>query len=155
MYSCVGLANVPIPIYQKIVWSHKRPNVFPVRMLLSVYYMMAPWGSSIITIHHTEDRHPSLPFLYITLFCSWIKYQSGVCLQNWGVEKYCCVDTWAVSSPPTLALTLDASGCLPLFEMLIDFSVQNSKLSSSSILVISAHILVSLIAFLHSCITFP
>lgn len=56
-------------------------------MLLSVYFMMAPWGSSIITIHHTKDRSLSMPFLYITLFSSWIKYQSGVCcrLGSWEV----------------------------------------------------------------------
>lgn len=56
---------------------------------------------------------------------------------------YCCVDIRALSLPPTLALTLDASGCLPPFEMLIDFSVQNSKLSSSSVLHLSAHSFVS------------
>ena len=117
-HSCIGPKVLCISVNgKKNVWGRKHLNVFPVRMLHSV---MAPWGSGIIPIHHTDDRHPSLPSLHITLFCSWIKYQSRVCLQNWGVEKYCCVDTWAVSLPPTPTLTLDASGCLPPFEMLID-----------------------------------
>lgn len=107
---------------KKTVWGNKFSNVFPVRVCFSVYYMMAPCGSSVTTIHHTEDSHLSLAFLHITLYCSCIKYQSGVCLQNWGVENYCCADTPAVSLPPTLALTLDAAGCPPPFEMLMDFS---------------------------------
>lgn len=127
----------------KNVWTHKLPNVFPLRMLLSVYHMMAPWGSSVITIHHGEQT--SFTAISLHHFVLLMNKISKRCLQNWGVEKYCCVDTWAVSLPPTLALFLDASGCLPPFEMLIDFSVQN--FFSSSMLVLSAYRLVSLIAF--------
>lgn len=43
--------------------------------MLNVYYMTAPWRSTIITAHHTEERHLSLPIHYTTLFDSWIKYQ--------------------------------------------------------------------------------
>lgn len=42
------------------------------------------WLPVVITIQHTEDRHLSLLLLYITLYSSWIKYQSRINSQGLG-----------------------------------------------------------------------
>lgn len=145
-----GTDNMPIPTHEKIVCSHKLPDVNPVGMLL---YMMAPWGFSINTIHHMR-RTSSFTAIslhhFVPLMNKISKRSLFAELGSW--EVLLC---WHLGCLFT-SHSRPHSGCFWLSATIWNANrFLRVKLSSSSMLVLSAHRLISFKAFLRGCITFP